>query len=187
MLNRYISHDDYMAAVAVSKGTHWKNAASRWDYHRGAIEFVRQANPAAPSDVLEMGTMGVSIVKGSDTIDYAEKWNHAGPPPTFMHDARHIPWPIADKRYQVFVALRVFHHLWPKQRECFEEARRIARHIVMVVPERYEVPTLRDTSVGISAAQLTEWNDGVPPTACVPLADWIGKIYYWNEEALRPR
>lgn len=184
MTIRYLSHDDYTTATS-NKSGHWRNAASRWDYHRRAIEFVRQARPAHARDVLEMGTMGVSIVKGSDTVDYDEKWRHGGPRPTFVHDARSIPWPVDDKRYQVFVALRVFHHLWPRQREAFAEARRIAHHIVLVVPDRYEVAKLADTSVGISVEQLTEWNRGIPPTEVVRLADWIGTLCYWNPQALR--
>jgi len=58
---------------------------------------------------------------------------------------------------------------------------------VMVVPDKYEVAELRDTSVGITEAQLVEWNDGVAPTLSLPLADWIGRIYYWSEDALRGR
>jgi hypothetical protein len=186
MTIRYLDEGRYLAATSGRRG-HWKNAGARWDYHKTASDLVRMARPPSARDVLEMGTMGVQVVEGSDTIDYAEKWNHAGPDPTFLHDARQLPWPIASKRYHVFVALRVFHHLWPKQRECFLEARRIARHIVMVVPDKYEVAELRDTSVGITEAQLVEWNDGVAPTLSLPLADWIGRIYYWSEDALRGR
>lgn len=186
MTVRYLDQTSYKSVTAARSG-HWKNASTRWEYHRAAADIVRMTRPASPRDVLEMGTMGVSIVEGSDTIDYAEKWKYPGQAPTYLHDAREIPWPIGNKRYHVFVALRVFQHLWPRQRECFLEARRIARHIVMVAPEKYEVDELRDTSAGITEAQLTEWNDGVPPTLSVQLPDWIGRLHYWNEDALRGR
>ncbi len=65
-----------------------RSGAGRWNYHAAAVEIARRLNPDHPRQVLEMGTMGVSIVKGSDTIDYAEKWNFRKFRPTFQHDAR---------------------------------------------------------------------------------------------------
>lgn len=56
--------------------------------------------------------------------------------PTYWHDVRFTPWPVHGKRYDLVVALRVWHHLVPLQKESFEEARRIAKRVLIVCPER---------------------------------------------------
>lgn len=180
----FLGHEDYMARTRALGSGHWKNAAARWVYHEAAVSVLRGIGLTRPAEVLEMGTMGVNVVPGSDTIDYAEKWNPRGIRPTFLHDARNLPWPVGDGAYGAFVALRVFHHLHPVQRACFLQARRIARNVVIVVPEVYDVPELRETSRGIPGEMFTQWNDGVPPTAVIPFADWIGKLYFWDARSL---
>ena len=130
-----------------------------------------------------MGTMGAKIVDTSDTIDYTGVWQVFSP--TFEHDARKTPWPIADHSYDFFVALRVFQHLYPNQRECFLEAKRIARHVILVVPQHYEYAE-HPNSRGITEDQFIEWNNGVPPTLFAELADNMGHIVYWNSAALSP-
>ena len=183
----FLSHAQYLQRTGELGGSHWKNAPARWAYHEAAISMLREIGLTDPAEVLEMGTMGVSIVPGSDTIDYAEKWNYKGFRPTFLHDARKTPWPVADGAYRAFVALRVYQHLHPVQQACFREARRVARNIVIVAPETYDVPELRDSSRGVPAEDFTAWNDGVPPTLVVRFADWIGNLYFWNEHSLHGR
>lgn len=184
MACEYLTHEDYMATVNSVTTGHWRSGAGRWNYHAAAVEIARRLNPDYPRQVLEMGTMGVSIVKGSDTIDYAEKWNFRKFRPTFQHDARQFPWPVANKAYDLFIALRVFHHLTPLQAECFAEARRIARNVIIVAPEVYSVDSLKDTSRGIPRDEVTAWNNGVPPTETVEFKSWIGNLYFWDETAL---
>jgi predicted Ser/Thr protein kinase len=55
--------------------------------------------------------------------------------PTYNHDLRIIPWPIKDKQYNIFIALRVFHHMIDKAEECFNEMCRISDFIILVLPE----------------------------------------------------
>ena len=76
--------------------------------------------------------------------------------PTFPRDARELPWPIADRRYRLFVSLRVWHHLAPAQRACFEEARRVARNVLIACPEEEVV------GVGIPRSEWISWNGGNP-------------------------
>jgi len=181
----YLTRELYDQKVGSIGTGHWKSAAGRWDYHAAAVEIARQIDPAEPEQVLELGTMGVSCVIGSHTMDYAEKWHHRGFRPTYRHDARITPWPFADKTYELFIALRVFHHLSPVQEACFREARRIARNIVIVTPTRYNVPELRDTSRGLGPDEFTAWNDGIPPTRIVPFARWARtNLYFWDATAL---
>lgn len=125
--------------------------------------------------------MGASIADTSDTIDYPGVWEVFAP--TFEHDARRTPWPVGDKAYDFFVALRVFQHLHPNQRECFLEAKRIAKNVILVVPQHYEFPE-HPNSHGITEEQFIEWNDGVPPTLFAELAHNMGHIAYWNSASL---
>ena len=180
----FLTRELYDRKVGAIGTGHWKSAAGRWGYHEAAVEIARRIDPAEPAQVLELGTMGVSCVIGSHTMDYAEKWNVRGFRPTYSHDARITPWPVADKAYELFIALRVFHHLTPVQADCFREARRIARNIVIVTPTSYDVPELRETSRGLGPEEFTAWNDGVAPTRVVPFASWIGNLYFWGEAAL---
>ena len=179
-----LTEQEYMTAVGSSRSGHWKSGEGRWVYHAAAVDVARAVNPSAPGRVLEMGTMGVSIVHGSDTIDYAEKWNFKGFNPTFLHDVRKMPWPVADKAYDLLIALRVYHHLIPVQRECFAEAKRVARNLIIVTPESYGVQELKETSRGITREEFATWNDGVPPTQTIEFKKWIGNLYFWNESAL---
>ena len=180
-----LTEAEFMAAAQRSGGGHWKNAASRWGYHEAAIALVHRVAPARADDVLELGTMGVSIVKGSDTMDYDEKWHATGFEPSFHHDARRHPWPVADGRYALFVALRVFHHLQPVRAACFAEARRVARSLIISAPMDYEVERLHDTSSGITEEEVLGWNGGVPPAETIRFGDWRGNLYFWDEASLR--
>ena len=90
-------------------GGHWHDYKDRWKYYSRAVEIAKTLDINNPSDVLEMGTMGVSIVPNCMSIDYDETWDFKNKKPTYLHDARAIPWPIATKKFKLFVALRVFH------------------------------------------------------------------------------
>lgn len=183
----YITQDEYFSIIKRIPDGPAKNAAARWDYYKSAIDFVRLCQPASASDVLEIGARSVPIVRGSDTLEPTGQWIGAGVGVAHRHDPQQLPWPLVDKRYEVVVALRVFQHLWPKQRECFLEARRVGRNLVMVVPEQYEGAAAGAESTGVTEEQLTLWNDGVAPTVSVRLPGWIGKIYFWNQNALGGR
>jgi hypothetical protein len=126
-----------------------------------------------------MGTMGITLVSGSDTIDYMEAWNYQGKSPTYVHDARVLPWPIQDKQYAVFVALRVFQHLAPKQAECVREAMRIAKRVIIVVPRTYTHRTMAN-SRGISYAEFVQINHGLHPNRYLSTA--LGDLYYWDTD-----
>lgn len=169
LLNRYLSElkllsrGDYDQIARSIGGVHWATAGSRWPYHQQAVQWVRKLHLPSPRRVLEMGTMGVSVVHGSDTIDYDPTvnntdWNVPGIKHTYLHDARVCPWPIERGQYDLFIALRVFHHLRPFQEECFREARRIASALILVVPSRTLHPR------GIDEQQLIDWNGGIPPS-----------------------
>jgi hypothetical protein len=182
MAINFLTEGQFGENAAKHSASHWTNAKDRWRYHKKAIELLQEIGPQNPSDVLELGTMGASLVNGSDTMDFNSKWMERGYAPTIFHDARNIPWPIEDNRYQVLVALRVYQHLVPSQKEAFKEARRIARNVIIVVPDKYPTTIMGDRSAGaISPEDFTSWNGGVPPTRYTPFGNWIGGLYFWGE------
>jgi len=177
----YLSKSEYLAITKDFEGEHWTPATieSRWDYHYRTIELIKSLNPSCNSSVLEMGTMGVSCVKNSDTIDYAERWDFPGKKPTYFHDARKFPWPIDTKKYEIFVALRVYQHLTPVQKECVVEAFRIAKKVIIVVPDKYQNHVL-PSSEGISYSDFYDFLGCIHPNLFVPTAQ--GNLFYWDTE-----
>jgi len=155
---------DFLKKIANNnEGRHWSTWEKRWRYFGKTVELVKTLGIDDPSKVLEMGTMGATIVLECDTIDYTKKWNFKGKNPTYIHDARKTPWPVEDKKYELFIALRVFQHLSPVQKECFLEAKRISKSVLIVVPESYR----KDT--GIPVSRFIEWNNGKKPDICKKL------------------
>lgn len=177
----YLSREEYFQRTKELRGGHWteNSLLPRWDYHEKTIKLVKSLKLKEARSVLEMGTMGVQIVHGSDTIDYAERWNFRNKKPTIMHDARLLPWPIGNKQYELFVALRVFQHLAPFQKDCIQESMRIAKRVILVLPRRYNNRVLPD-SRGITYEELLEYNNGLHPNLCLKTKN--GDLYFWDTE-----
>jgi hypothetical protein len=185
----FLTWENFEQNAELNKGEHWdpRYVKWRWGYHKRAIEIIKRSGTNDPKKVLEMGTMGASIVIGSDTIDYDEDWNFEGQNPTYLHDARKLPWPVCYKQYEWFIALRVFQYLSPVQKECFKEALRIAENVLIVVPDDY--PT--DKGQGIKLQQFIDWNENNPPKIVECLAINYSKIrinmhlYCWSNNLLK--
>lgn len=160
-------------------GDHWQHLEGRWYYHSQALELLKCLDIVSPKNVLEMGTVGMQLVENSHTIDFDEHWDFPGKNPTYNHNAKVTPWPIEDKKYDIFIALRVFQHLQPKQKEAFLETKRIAKHVILCIPIESNDNISSTKPLGITLEQLIEWNNGVLPNKVVETRDW-GNIYYWN-------
>lgn len=148
----YLTKEEFLNQIhilSLSNPNHWgrqetaqgkPSALDRWSYHQKAIEILKSLRPAS---ILEAGTLGIKVVRESDTIDLDlpdDGWRLTYVP-TYRHDLRVIPWPIEDQSYDVFLALRVFHHL-ADQAACLEEMERVAKRIILALPldsaKRYE-------------------------------------------------
>ncbi len=151
----------------------WRSYRSRWQYHDRAVEVVRELGIGAPEEVLEIGPYGAQLVQGSHVMDLPDgDWNHDGRV-RYRHDARILPWPVPDGFYRLVVALRVWHHLYPRQRECFMEALRISDHVLIVCPEKEVV------GKGIPAEDWHLWHGG-PPLIEDRIGAW-GVLYLWRK------
>lgn len=154
---KFLTWESYVQNAKDHWSGHWSHFENRWRYHLPALEILKEIGVSDAKKVLEVGTMGAPLVVGSDLMDYKERWSLCGQTPTYMWDMRNLPWPIEDRKYEWFVALHVFQHLPPVQKECFQEARRVASRIIIAVPEEYK------KGKGITISDFTEWNDGQAP------------------------
>ena len=174
---KYLTKEEFkanaMAQGAGKNNNNWSNWERRWAYHAAALSIVKDLGLTSETDVLEVGTFGASIVSGSDTMDFNEKWNMKGKDPTIEWDARHIPWPIQNGAYELLVALRVYHHLFPVQREALHEALRIANRVLIVVPDK----TVK-SGTAIAVPTITQWCSGIEPDVCERLD--MGNLLFWD-------
>ena len=181
----YLTRQDYLSMVTRGRSAkYWSGYEGRWLYHERAIRILQEeCSIRSPEDVLEIGTMGVQIVPGSDTMDFAKRFDYEGKESAtnYMHDARSVPWPISDKKYKCCIALRVFHHLAPMQRECFQEARRIAETVIIVAPH-----SVADTNTqGITPGDWYDFNSGKPPKVMIRTGSGTNYLLFWDKVSLQ--
>lgn len=159
---------------------HWISQPifKRWYYHKIVADILNEIDVSVAEEVLEIGTVGLQLVRGSHTLDQDKYWKYPGKNPTYNHDARSFPWPL-DKKYKVIVALRVFQYLAPVQREAFLEAKKNCEHLIIVVPRgKTYYPKGLEKTYGIKFSQFLEWNDGMLP-AMYRETD-LGDLYYFK-------
>jgi len=109
--------------------------AGRWSYTSVALaqaaDLIRRHGLR---NALELGAPVRPIITGADVMDIKARPELDPGVAITIHDATHLPWPVADKAYDLFVALQVFEHLRDKQPEAFLEVRRVARHAILSLP-----------------------------------------------------
>jgi len=137
---RLLTHDDW--AAMGRQDPYW---LGRWAYLEPALEAVEALRPAR---VLEIGAYGLPLVPGGDTLDAEPRTA-----PTWVWDARQTPWPCpAD--YDLVIALQVWEHLAPRQREAAAEALRVAPAALVSIPYRWAEPA---DHAGLGEEHLREW------------------------------
>lgn len=157
---------------------YWKDAADRWVYFEQIAQIVQSVSHG-PQTALELGTMGISVFSNSDLMDYDKHLSYYKDGRLkYVHDARSIPWPVATRKYDWFIASRVFHHLWPAQRECFEEALRVAQNVILIVPE--SLPQGGGTP--ILPEHFRAWFNDQRPNIMMPVGRF-GYLYAWFQGA----
>lgn len=163
----YLTHDEY---VKQGKSAYWiKCREGRWEYMSSAIELMEKISP---STILEAGTAGIPLCAESDTIDLRAKYN-----PTFVHDLGVTPWPIADKAYDLFVALQVWEHLNGKQEEAFREVSRIAKRAILSFPYMWNCP--QDTvHHEISFEKIKQWTLTKEPESIIIFGEQNKRIMW---------
>ncbi len=146
----FASYDDFLKLSKKDRYYH----SSRWDLYSKAQELIAETQAES---VLELGSYRLPLVVGSDTMDRNDKFQ-----PTYAHDAGLAPWPIADERYDVFVALQVWEHLEGRQIAAFREVRRIAKSAILSFPYRWDCRKSNPSHHGITEETIAAWTEGCP-------------------------
>jgi hypothetical protein len=127
----------------------------RWTYLSIVVDLIQKIKPRS---VLELGPYRLPLVKGEDTMDIVKVLENL----TYLHDATKIPWPIADKKYDLLISCEVWEHLGDKQKEAFKEAMRISRRAIFSFPYKWEYPKeSKEVEAlqhrNIDEAKIAEW------------------------------
>ncbi|AIJ44657.1 hypothetical protein O987_02345 [Comamonas testosteroni TK102] len=176
----FITKEDFIRTAELNNSKHWKTQPleNRWEYHEKSIQILKSLQISNPDEVLEIGTVGMQLLPGSETMDIEGYWNYEGKNPTYLHDARKTPWP-PEKKYKAIVALRVFQYLAPFQDIAFNEAKKLGENLIIVTPRGREyIPKGMEETKGITYEEFLKWNDGNPPDFHQEMK--LGDFYYWN-------
>jgi len=147
-------------------------------YYEGRKAYMTLAQKLAltfsPENALEIGPgpSGLPILRGSDTMDLRGD-------PTYRHDAGLVPWPVADKSYDVVIALQVWEHLCGKQRAAFSEVKRVAcRGAVLSFPYMWGAGS--DIHREIGFRQIVEWTEQSPACLVGPSLQRLRAVCYYE-------
>lgn len=160
-----ISREDYKKIC--EKNRYYKG---RWRYFRKAISLI---NNSKPTSALELGPYKHPIMKNSDVMDIKKYTDKA----KYVHDASIIPWPINDKKYDLFVALQVWEHLGDKQKEAFKEVIRISRSAILSFPLNWQCEP-GNCHNGITEEIIAEWTNNIEPIHKIKVGKRI--VYMFN-------
>jgi hypothetical protein len=150
----------------------------RWGYFGIAVDLIKTINPGS---ALELGPYRLPLLKGEDTMDIVKVLDNL----TYFHDATKTPWPIPDKKYDLFICCEVWEHLGDKQKEAFKEVMRISRRAVFSFPYKWTYPKgskdVEALSHGdIDEAKIAEWTLGMKPKTVLFSKDGKFVIYYFE-------
>jgi hypothetical protein len=113
---------------------------------------------------LELGPHLRSLIVGADVMDVVRNDRLHAEGRRIVHDATSVPWPIADKAYDLFVALQVFEHLGTRQPEAFREVRRVARNAILSLPIDWVMADPSNCHHGLTNERVLDWFAPVVPT-----------------------
>lgn len=132
----------------------------RWGYYQKVIEWAKAENP---NTILEIGVYKMPIAKESDTMDIEPHFATL----TYQRDAMQIPYEfIPDKKYDLLVAMQCLEHLHPKQKEVFQEWKRIAKTIIVSLPYLWHCPN-DIMHHQIDRRKMNDWTGMVPEKEAV--------------------
>jgi hypothetical protein len=146
---------------------------NRWPYYEAALRLIEGLNY---SSVLELGPYERPLIQGADLMDLTA---HI-PNVRFQHDASDVPWPVADKQYDLFVALQVWEHLSDYQREAFGEVIRCSRYALLSFPLNWNIPG--DCHHSIDEALIEEWTLFVKPIRSIVVSNRLVALWDFTKD-----
>jgi hypothetical protein len=159
----------------------------RWCYMGKAIEIAweilcRRRSAPQHAKVLELGVYKHPMLIGSDVMDLDINVEPGSAGACVRRDAAATPWPVADKHYDLFIALEVFEHLDADrrgtilparagaQRRAFGEVRRIAKNAVLSLPIEWRPQSVVDyvnCHTLLTHEKVLSWFDPIRPRRIV--------------------
>lgn len=114
----------------------------RYPYYRKRWQYTAAAGREASDLIarhhlrtaLELGPHIRPLIVGADVMVLSRNEELDAEGAVIPHDARRVPWPVADHAYGLFVALQVFEHLVGHQEVAFREVCRVARNAIISLP-----------------------------------------------------
>lgn len=163
------------AGIRVLTQSEFDEMAARFPYYDGRWGYMSAALAQASTLIrrhrlrtaLELGAPVRPIIVGADVMDIKARPELDPTVPITIHDATQAPWPVADKAYDLFLALQVFEHLRDRQREAFLEVRRVARHAIISLPIDWEMDDPRNCHHRISHERVLSWFAPVVPSRVI--------------------
>ena len=151
---------------------------TRWTYYKIVVDLVQKIRPES---VLELGPYRLPLVKGEDTMDIEKVLEDL----TYLHDATIVPWPIADKKYDLFISCEVWEHLGDRQKEAFKEAKRVSRRAIFSFPYKWvyakgSKSPWAGSHGNIDEAKIAEWTLHNKPRNIIFSDDKKFIIYYFE-------
>jgi hypothetical protein len=163
--------EEKVSCSALSKYWGGRSIDVRWPYISRTAELV---DIVRPHTVLELGNAGLSVVPGCDTLDNAPRFK-----PTYLTDATVVPWPIEDKAYDLFIGHQVMEHMSGRQREVFDEIRRIAHHAAISLPYKWPMSTKNKGHGGITRSVIDQWTRYDRPKEVMIFGPDTGRKRIW--------
>ncbi len=182
-----ISYNEF---IELTKGNVYYDG--RWAYIKEVESIILEKKP---DSVLELGPSFLTIAKKCDIMHLPEIDSWGIPAVvngvSYAHDATVIPWPLKDKQYDMFIALQVFEHLGDKQKEAFQEAKRIANSIILSLPYKWDCTNAHEgyypSHHMIDEETIIKWANGEVPSKTIYIertGDRISKgeriICFWD-------
>lgn len=184
-----MTYEDFEGLLNGPAGAYYQG---RWAYFSQVIEIARNRNDIRR--VIELGPSFLPVVKDCDVMLKPEKDAWGRPvikdAREYLHDATIIPWPIENKKYDLFIALQVWEHLDGKQKEAFQEVIRTSRMAILSFPYMWNCP--KDNANYpehhmIDEKIIADWTLGIEPKKVIRIprtGEQVSKgpriIYFWE-------
>ena len=151
---------------------------NRWDYFS---EVVKILGGCEFDSCLELGPKRQPLVVEADVMDCRP---HI-PGIKYLHDATHVPWPVGDKQYDMFVALQVWEHLGAKGEDgpkvqAFNEVRRIAKQAVLSFPLMWRCRQrghCKNVHCEIPESTIYKWAHHLQPKTVIKVKETGGMLH----------
>ena len=123
----------------------------RWNYYKEAIEIAKNLNPLS---VLELGCSSFPLCLNSVRIE-KEHNKHIN----YVFDCTITPWTF-NHNFDLAICLQVFEHFEGRQKNVFNELKKIVNKLIVSVPYKWNRPN--DCHHNICEKTLFEWFEEIP-------------------------